>query len=72
MAKMEFEMQKQVYAQSTYRVATIKGMNVFKHIGDRFSFNPGYKFARNVDRIKRLPGGPMLLDLVRTIRRKIG
>ncbi|SEF14552.1 Glycosyl transferase family 2 [Rhizobiales bacterium GAS191] len=72
MAKMEFEMQKQVCAQSTYRVAAIKGMDVFRHIGDRFSFNPGYKHASRVERIKRLPGGAMLLDLARVIRRKLG
>ena len=72
MAKMEFEMQKQVCAQSVYRVATIEGMSVFKHIGDRFSFNPGYKHARTVGRISRLPGGPLLLNLARTIRRKLG
>jgi glycosyltransferase involved in cell wall biosynthesis len=71
MSKMELEMQRQVCA-SRYRVATIEGMSVFKHIGDRFSFNPGYKHARNVERISRLPGGAKLLAILRIFRRKLG
>ncbi|SDR64033.1 Glycosyl transferase family 2 [Rhizobiales bacterium GAS113] len=70
MAKMELEMQKQVCAQTTYRVATIGGMNVFKHIGDRFSFDPAKRFAPKLDLIRQFPGGPMVVDLARIIYRK--
>jgi glycosyltransferase involved in cell wall biosynthesis len=70
MAIMELQMQKQVCAQTTYRVATIEGMNVFKHIGDKFSFDPAKRLSRKLDRIRRLPGGLMLINLARTVRRR--
>jgi glycosyltransferase involved in cell wall biosynthesis len=69
MIKMELHMMKQVCRQSTYRVATIVGMEVFKHIGERFSFNPGKRRARMLKRFQRLPGGTALYRLVRHLKR---
>jgi GT2 family glycosyltransferase len=71
MTQMELEMSRAVARQDRYRVATIEGLEVFRHIGDRFSFNPGVHRQRRIERIERLPGGRAALALARRIVRRL-
>lgn len=71
MTRMELAMSRAVAAQSRFRVATIDGFEVFRHIGDRFTFNPGARRWQLEQRIRRWPGGGAVLDIAKWIKRRL-
>jgi glycosyltransferase involved in cell wall biosynthesis len=69
MTRMELAMSRAVAAQSRFKVASIDGFEVFRHIGDRFTFNPAERRWQLEQRIARWPGGTLALAIAKRVRR---
>ena len=65
---MELEMTRKASVQDHYEIAIIESMDVFKHIGDAFSFNPSHKRAKRLAVLKSFKGGRLAIDLARKVR----
>jgi len=71
MTKMELAMARAVAAQARFSVATIDGLDVFRHIGGRFSFNPGVRRDKWLARVEAVPGGRALIGVARRFARRL-
>lgn len=71
MTRMELAMTRAVSARHDMMVAVKRGPEVFRHIGDAFSFNPGARRARLIQRVMTVPGGSALFALARTAKRAV-
>lgn len=71
MTDMELAMSRAVAAQDHYAVAIVDGVAPFKHIGDRFSFNPGIRRHARIEAIETLPGGRLLAAAAKRIKRTL-
>lgn len=69
MTKMELAMTRSVSVDHQIRVALWRGEEVFRHIGDAYSYNPGVKRERVIERLRRLPGGQALVFAIRALYR---
>ena len=71
MTKMELAMTRAVSTHPDTVVAVKRGPEVFRHIGDAYSFNPGAKRARLIARVAAIPGATALFALIRAAKRAI-
>lgn len=71
MTKMELAMTRAVSTHPDTVVAVKRGPEVFRHIGDAYSFNPGAKRARRIARVAAIPGAAALFALIRAAKRAI-
>lgn len=71
MTGMELAMTRAVSTRPDMVVAVKRGPEVFRHIGDAYSFNPGARRARLIQRLAKIPGGSALFALVRAAKRAV-
>ena len=69
MTQAELAMTRSVSLDDRVRVAVLRCDEVFHHIGGSYSYNPGVKRQRLIERIQSLPGGGAIVAVVRGVYR---
>jgi hypothetical protein len=69
MTQMELAMTRSVSVDHRIRVALRRGGEIFRHIGDAYSYNPGVRRERVIEWLRRLPGGEALVLALRGLYR---